>query len=611
MTAATWVFDALPPSMARRGGDPASHVFRHTVGTLVREVIQNANDQALDSPEVHFRFIELEGASLTEFKRAVSWSTLEPHLAAAARTKGGRNLAQSLGDLERTGRLLSLIVEDRHTAGLTGDELHGDSHFRALCKDTLYSHKRSEGAGGSYGLGKSVLWTFSGVSTVLFNSVLSEHARGQQSPRLIGRAELPSHEVGRGKSTRWHSGPGWFGHAVHADAGERAESVWADAGTELARHLGIARTEASGTSILILGFRDPAGDGDSSATALAKEIRDAAVREFWPAIAMPGRPLAIWVATRDSGRPVGDRDLDSVRPFVECYAERDSERESLERPGDVVARPIELTIPARRGGAPPVTASVRLCVRLASENVADPLVGHVALFRGPGMVVRYWDRRNLALGARPFHAVLACGAARAPEAPTEDDLAVDRFLRAAEPPGHDDWEATASLKAEYQRGYAKALDQLKARVNDTLREVTSKKPHHGAEGPDRLRKRFPIGLRGSAGSGPSTFHFAGLHARYEQGCWRFSGTVRPAVESASWSCAIRLVEVGEDGALVRELPIAQVEAHDAKATVAAGVAQLEPEPDTALVSFTGASEPLDDGETEPSTLSLEVVGRAE
>lgn len=42
-----WLFDGLPPSGARRGGDPSEYVFRHDIESFVREVVQNANDQAL------------------------------------------------------------------------------------------------------------------------------------------------------------------------------------------------------------------------------------------------------------------------------------------------------------------------------------------------------------------------------------------------------------------------------------------------------------------------------------------------------------------------------------------------------------------------------------
>ena len=245
----SWIFDAIPPSGARRGGDPAEHVFTRNLDTFVREVVQNANDQRIGKapPEIHFRFFELRGAALESFLAKVSWPMLEPHLRAAGGARGGRAIRRFLEDMERSHRLVLLTIEDRHTVGLTGAESEEDSHFRALCKDTLFSHKRHAGAGGSYGLGKSVLWAFSGLSTVIFNSVLHEHPEGCRSPRMIGRVELPSHKVG----SAWYSGSGWFGKPVKTNGGERAESIWhLDASLE-ARELFLTREEhATGTSIL-------------------------------------------------------------------------------------------------------------------------------------------------------------------------------------------------------------------------------------------------------------------------------------------------------------------------------------------------------------------------
>jgi hypothetical protein len=418
-------------------------------------------NQRISAPEVHFRFVELVGEKLQTFLQAIAWRSLEPHLRAAAATRGGRNLKPFLEDFDRRQKLVVLVVEDRHTVGLTGDELDGDSHFRALCKDTLFTHKQSDRAGGSYGLGKSVLWTFSGLSLVLFNSNLSTEAKGKTSPRLFGRIELPMHEIGRTArgSRASFSGSGWFGRHVRSVDGERAESVWGQRAEELAVALGFPRRDEPGTSLAIVGFRDPTSDVDRSIAELAADIRGAIEQDFWPALVKPGEPLTVWMAADRVGPLLPDRDLALVRPFIECYRGRTSTRTSLESAGDVVVREIEIDVPGRTDGAKPVKGTVRLCVRLYfdDERTTHERQGHIAWFRGPGMVVMYTDRRRLALGVRPFHAVVACGDSRAPEAPTESDVAVERFLRAAEPLGHDIWESTASLKADYKRGYATPL----------------------------------------------------------------------------------------------------------------------------------------------------------
>ncbi|MBC8072621.1 MAG: hypothetical protein IAG13_30145, partial [Deltaproteobacteria bacterium] len=254
---AGWIFDELPPSGARRGDDPAQHAFRPDLATFVREVIQNANDQALAAPTVSFTARVLQGDALEHFTRAIAWDDLTAHLRATADTRTGARIGRMLADIQRTQRLPVLCVEDRSTVGLTGDEDDPQSHFRALCKDTLFSHKREASAGGSYGLGKSVLWAFSGLRTVLFASRLADDPPGHRSPRLIGRAELPSHRI---ESTSY-VGSGWLGASVRLPDGRtRAESVWDTAAARMIEALGIPRDAASGTSILVVGVRDPTED---------------------------------------------------------------------------------------------------------------------------------------------------------------------------------------------------------------------------------------------------------------------------------------------------------------------------------------------------------------
>src|SRR5690606_5645898 len=158
-------------------------------------------------------------------------------------------------------------------------------------------------------------------------------------------------------------------------------------------------------------------------------------------------------------------------------------------------------IPAQRANVfesprPATKGTVRLIVRLAHPQEDGQHLNHVAMFRGAGMVVKYLDRSRFALG-RPYHAVLACGLGREPDAPTDEDSAIEAFLRAAEPPGHDEWISTPALKEGWHQGYAKALTQLDNRINETLRELLAPALEHGSAGPDLLRKRFPFGAKGA------------------------------------------------------------------------------------------------------------------
>jgi hypothetical protein len=603
-----WVFDQLPPSGARRGGDPSEHAFKHDLETFVREVVQNANDQALGFPAIRFEPVELEGDALEAFLQALDWRTLEPHLQAAAAGRGGAGLRDFLVEFQATRRLLLLHVEDRNTAGLIGDESDGDSNFRALCKDTLYSHKQNEAAGGSYGLGKSLLWSFSGLSTVLFNSVLFDDPAGLQSPRLIGRTELPSHSVRQGTQLPWYSGSGWFGHERQVDGGVRAESIWSPLSAELARRLHMQREPRSGTSILVVGFRDPAADVQDGMRGLAQRIGQAATRYFWPAMVMETRRLRLTLALEAGERLVAPDADPLIAPFLQCYLARgQAAAETLVKPGDIARRRIAVELPEARSG-PQGTAYADLVVRLADERSAHPLCGHVAMFRGPGMVVRYWDRSNLALGVRPFHAVLVCGEARDPKQPSDTDRNLERFLRAAEPPGHDEWTSTPALKQHYKRGYARALQRLKDQIGEELRAMLLAQPKLGSQGPDKLQRRFPIGGHGARESEPAVFHFSRLSARFEAGRWQFSGAVRPERRQQAWHAELRLHELGEDGEKLAELRIErfELESKRAASTLSDGIATIEAPAVHEEVAFRGESTPLESGLV--GVLGLEITG---
>lgn len=613
-----WIFDALPPSGARRGGDPAKHAFEANPQVFVREVVQNAIDQSIagETPEVHFRFHDLEGAALESFFEALRWKTLKEHLVAVSSlSRGGKLIARALADLEKRKKLLVLVIEDRGTVGLTGAEDSGDSHFRALCKDTLFSHKQSEGAGGSYGLGKSVLWGFSGLSTVVFHSRLSKEEEGQSSPRLIGRAELPSHELkalqGRKSPSQSFAGPGWFG--VRDASAQRAISLWGEDAAALASGLRLKRNdeESTGTSILVLGFRDPAADVEQGPAELAKGIRAAIEREFWPAVAM--QRLTSWVAGDGAAPFISSKTFQVATPFVECYQSRAAAVEVLMEPGDVVAREIELKIPARRDGKHgALNASVLLLVRLCKEQDDRQLAGQVAMFRSPGMVVRYLDQRALVKSSRPFHAMVLCGLARSPSA---EDLAVEVFLRSAEPPGHDKWDVTETLKGDYERGYRMALEQMHTRVRDALKAIVLESPSQGQRGPERLRRKFPIGDRGggagkrseSSGSAKSAFRFSGVSAHFEAGRWRFRGEVRPARPMPAWACRLRLAEIGEDGSEISAVAVEEMTVSEAASfELVEGHGLIRST--AALLRFEGASAL---GSSGRRALSLEINGYSE
>lgn len=600
-----WIFDELPPSGARRGGQAAEHAFGHGLGQFVREVCQNANDQALAAARVEFELVELDGDALGELLTALRWPQLRAHLAGASETPtpSGRRLREFLSAMEHQPKLVILRIEDRGTVGLTGEEDGEGSHFRALCKDTLFSVKASESAGGSYGLGKSVLWTFSGLSTVLFASRLSQLPKGRRSPRVIGRAELPYHEVeGVG-----HIGPGWFGREAEVNGGLRAESVWAKAAATLAARLGMARAdEAPGTTILVLGFREPAQEQQRNLAQISAELGEQAARWFWPAMEPDLRGLEVHVGDRQSGAALRAQDHPELAPFVDAWRRRAEAKTTLDQPGDIARIPLSVELPRARDETRRTRGEVELLVRLADDDA--PASRRLACFRGAGMVVAYRDFSGLS-GLRPFHAVLACGLGRSPADISPQDRMIERFLRDAEPPGHDAWSVTPAIKDGWTRGAGQVLARLWDAVHAALRQLLAPPIQAGVEGPARLRKRFPLGRSGRpSSSAEAVFALRDFGAQLVDDVWRFHGTITPELDAEPWRVELSLHHLGEDGSHVRALAIESLATEPPVDVVVRGeLVEIAVPLGVSELGLTGRSFPVEP-ELRQTEIGLRVVG---
>lgn len=592
-----WFFFRGGPGAPRYGDDPTKHAVDHDTETFVREVLQNANDQGLendDPVEVTFRFLTLKGADRNAFLKSLQWDRgLEERLTSVAATEQGRGYESALERIVgEDGELRLLVVEDRNTTGLTGD-WHGDSNYAALVRDELYSSKKDDTAGGSYGLGKSVLWTFSGISTVVFNSYLHEPTpSGDASPRLIARTKLPTHRV-PGEDTEYQ-GAGWLCDPVTTDDGIRPRSMWGESAELLAERLHVSRPATSGTSTMVVDFQDPTRDTRPPLDKLADEFVTAAVKYFWPA--MVRDDLRVTVETPRGSRVAEVNDVPEIRPFVECFRDRYGGADALNEPGDVAGLDIPVSLPARDDGEETTDGPVRLAARLASPADDDTYGNHVALFRGAGMVVKYYDQRRIAFGDRNFHAVLACGGARVDHGATAADREIDRFLRFAEPPEHDEWESTENLREEYRRGFRTAIDEMFDTVRDGLRHLVARTNGANDSLSERVLKRFPIhgegGGRRQSIASPSKVFEIKSSSTFDGRRWRFTGHIKPIDdEFEGWTAEVSLTGLGEDGSQFDDLPIESIQTeHDGvTATVEDGVARLVGSSTAQKVAFRGGS----------------------
>jgi hypothetical protein len=595
---AGWFFFDGGPGAPRYGDDPTKHAVDHDTESFVREVLQNANDQRRSRDtrvEVTFRIVALSGADLEDFLQTLGWEdTLRDRIDAVAESGRGRGYERFLSRLEGDDPELRLVVvEDRNTTGLNGswDE---DSNYSALVRDELYSSKRDDTAGGSYGLGKSVLWTFSGASTVVFNSH-PEDAEGDdgQTPRLIARTKLPTHRLDPDGPE--YQGAGWLCRLERTEDGPRPNAVRGEPASRLVEGLHVSRAPGTGTSAMVVGFRDPTRDTRPSVVELADEFVEATVRYFWPALYADD--LHVEVETPQEARTVTVDDVPSVRPFVECHAARYGGEGSLDAPGDVAGLDLGVDLPPRADGEPTPDGPVRLAARLASPADDDTHLNEVALFRGTGMVVKYYDQSRVAFSDRDFFGTLACGTARPEGEPTDADREVDRFLRFAEPPEHDDWVSTENLRNEYQRGFRTSLDDTFERVRHGLRQLVARQNDGGALS-DEVLKKFPIHGDGRRRTTtPTTLFELDGEATFDSGRWTFTGNATPVVEDpGDWTAEVSLTRLGEDGAGRERVPVDYVNSTGATTEVEDGVCRIVGD-GPGRVTFQGQSVRVGDSDT--------------
>lgn len=556
-----WEFDPPPPSGQRLGGDPGTAAFRVELDTFVREVVQNSLDARVTGSDlgVRLRLETYRGSDLQRFMATISWSELRPHLEGAAKQEYGRPIGAALERLQSKNELTVLYVEDSGTVGLSGPESDETGNFTALCRDELFSHKSQGTAGGSWGLGKAVLWLFSSLRTVLFVSKLAIPQEGQ-SLRAFGRSNLPWHRTSDDR--RW-TGSGWFGLASKDEPSPR--SFWGSSSATFARDLGIDLERASGTTIMVLGFREPAAEEDRPLRDICDDLASASAKYFWPAMAMSAG-VSIEIGGSGSFTQVLPQAAPEVTPFVTAL-ERCRRGEGVERPekpNDVATVEIPVRIPGRKDGAAAHEGFVTLLVRLADESRDDlVLKNHIASFRSLGMVLNYRGHPGKGLMTQAFHAVLLAGlAAKAP------DKSIDEWLRAAETAEHDKWTATERLVQFYKQGSQAALKALQQAVDTEITRLVTISSSDTTTGADELRKLFPFGQPHDGPPGGEEFFLEGVQtSRDSKGGWTVRGTFSSRRRRPKgWTGRLSFALAGEDGVTTPLQP--------EKATLSAGTAQL-------------------------------------
>ncbi|QNP72485.1 helix-turn-helix transcriptional regulator [Streptomyces roseirectus] len=537
-------------------GNAAAFAFDADVQVLARETCQNSLDERRKETgrpvRVRYTLHELTGKFLDDFRDAILWNDLFPHYAAvsetAAHQKVGRVVDAGVRDMYEKGRLILLRVDDYNASGLTGDD-YADGKFAAVVRRQLESLKSGPGAGGSYGLGKATLWATSALGLVLINSTLSEPHEGRTERRVIGRLELPWREV----DGRTYAGPAWFGRPdPDTRNAEVARSWWADEKTVERLHL-TRESDEPGTSFLVVGAQDMAGlheDDEKDADAGDEDTRDigrmhrrlveALGRDFWAAMTGGGGRLPlleVFVRAMRNGEVVEEeRQID---PSVEQPSRTRALRAYYEgttvdrftEAGQVVARRVPLSLPLSGGGRG--SHGTHQAVLLVTDSATDAeqkkngRPNQVHSLRGNRMTVKRATVPNLPLGTNPFQAVVLVGEAVEESTPFARDA--EDFLRAAEPPEHDNWKQTEELTLRWSPSAYRRINALTTEVNNAVRELVARPRRGATEGGEALRSALTVKKKPKAKvpTGPVVPELDGLEASIgDAGEWRITAEVK-------------------------------------------------------------------------------------
>lgn len=299
-----------------------------------------------------------------------------------------------------------LTVEDFNTCGLGGvwDGTENGDNFGRLVVNLGIDDKAegTEISGGSFGFGKTVYGKTSQIGTVGFYSVFDRsHATGGAHARFMATGLYKSHSLEGDQ----FSGFAFYGSPMAADEPE-AVPFTDDAAHEIARLCGIeTRSEGEhGTSILIIDV-----DIDMM------KMKHAAELFWWPRIEQKQLDLVLV----DEGVELWPRPRKNpeVEPFVRAWQNLVSE--SSKPPKSQVER-FRRETTQNNGLLHRGTIS---CLALETEI---PRANHIALVRGPGMVVSY-----IPAGSDSYEP--AVGVVRA-------DPDIEKILTYSEPQMHDVWD---------------------------------------------------------------------------------------------------------------------------------------------------------------------------
>lgn len=411
-----WVFEKNPPM-----GGAAGEAFTNTLASsgmppaavLAREAIQNSVDaRAGADAKVAVDFIakHLSGNEKAAFAKVAGLTSLSGRSDVLGLKEP--NCLATLTD--KAVPLKLLYINDYNTTGLEGNPRDPDSKFYRFLLSLGDGGKEHEehGTGGSYGFGKSVYSSNSGILTIFAYSRTVDEV-GEPLSILFGCGYFRKHKHGGA----YYTGRSWFGRdgsTVATNSQQVVEPLRGKEADEAAAALGfdVRDAEKLGTSVLIVDAKVEPDD-------ILRGIED----WWWPRILSNQLDVRVVNVGGKATLP-RPKKREDLLPFIEAYY-----------------LAIGMSPPNNKTDFRKVlnrfeTTGIGVCgFKVLEKNekdefvVGEDRVDSVALIRVPLMVVAYYRQWNV---QTPTMAGAFVG-----------DGDIDDILRAAEPPAHDRWDADA------------------------------------------------------------------------------------------------------------------------------------------------------------------------
>ncbi|MDO4685993.1 MAG: hypothetical protein Q4A92_05550 [Corynebacterium sp.] len=351
----------------------------------------------------------------------------------------------SLGEFLQRDSHPIIVVSDCGTCGLQGPT---SAATYVDCKDDFVSFVRNIGrssdkavGGGTYGFGKGVFFDASKINTVLVYT-RTRNEEGKRVNRFIAMAISEAFHIDELNFTGRH----WWGVQADGISGnDFAEPFTGEEADALAAAFGMDRYfsehQPTGTSIAVLdpAFEAPA-DSDLDDNALAAYCMDNIAKSLtkwaWPHMVVQHKnmdPIRFFVSDRGTAvtipNPTDDPGLTHiVRAYKELVKHPEPEFHELIDEWTGSSRYRMRDIASKR----PAEFLGKLCLyrlsRIPEKSTTTDQVydRHIALMRGPRMVVDYWAGPKGAVGSGYGGVFVAASK-------------LDGVFAASEPPAHDEW----------------------------------------------------------------------------------------------------------------------------------------------------------------------------